>query len=115
MWVVALAVAITLLYSYYSFSEMEISFDSLYGMIFVAGASAITSLAILGTKVLWKIPLGRAWFLLMIAIMLGPIGDVWYQYLEISESFDTSHVVNLFWYASYWVIVYSLYKHGKVF
>ncbi len=115
VWVIALAAAITLLYSYYSFSEMEISFDSLYGMIFVAGASAITSLAILGTKVLWKIPLGRAWFLLMIGIMLGTIGDVWYQYLEISESYDTSHVVNLFWYASYWVIVYSLYKHGKIF
>ena len=116
IWVIVLAILLTLLYFYYSFSETsEINFDSLYGTIFVAGAAAITSLAILGTKILQKVPLGRAWFLLMIGIMLGTIGDMWYQYLEISESYTTHHVVNLFWYASYWVIVYSLYKHGKIF
>lgn len=116
LWVIALAIVITLFYSYYSFLETgEINFDFYYGINFVAGAAAITSLAILGTKILWTVPLGRAWFLLMIGIMIGTIGDVWYHHLEITESFDTSHIVNLFWYASYWVIVYSLYKHGKIF
>jgi len=116
LWVIALAVSVTLFYSYYSFEETgEINFDFYYGIIFVAGAATISSLALLGTKILWKVPLGRSWFVLMIGIMIGTIGDVWYQHLEISESFDTSHVVNLFWYASYWVIVYSLYKHGKIF
>lgn len=116
IWVIVLASAITLFYSFYSFPEMgELNIDFFYGVIFVSGASAITALAMLGTKILRKIPLGRAWFLLMIGILLGTVGDVWYHYLEISESYDTSHIVNLFWYASYWVIVYSLYKHGKVF
>jgi len=116
LWVIALPIAITAFYSYYSFIETgEINFDFYYGIGFVAGAAVTISLAILGTKILRKVPLGRAWFVLMIGILLGTIGDVWYHHLEISESFDTSHVVNLFWYASYWLIVYSLYKHGKIF
>ncbi len=116
LWVIALTATIVLFYSYYSFLETnQINFDFYYGIIFVAGAAVITSLAILGTKILWNVPLGRSWFLLMIGIMIGTIGDVWYHHLEISESYDTSHIVNLFWYASYWVIVYALYKHGKIF
>ncbi len=116
LWVIGLTVAITLFYSYYSFLETEeINIDFYYGISFVAGAATITSFSILGTRILWTVPLGRSWFILMIGIMIGTIGDIWYQHLEITEIYDTSHVVNLFWYASYWVIVYSLYKHGKIF
>jgi len=116
LWVIALPITITAFYSYYAFFETgKVNFDFYYGIGFVVGAAIITSFAILGTKILWKVPLGRAWFILMIGILLGTVGDVWYHHLEISQSFDTSHVVNLFWYASYWLIVYSLYKHGKIF
>jgi len=116
LWVIALSIVIILFYSYYSFLETaEINLDFYYGISFVGGAAIITSLSILGTKILWNVPLGRSWLILMIGIMIGTIGDVWYHYLEITESFDTSHIVNLFWYASYWVIVYALYKHGKIF
>ena len=115
-WIIAFAVGLTIVYSFYAFEEIgEFDFDVYYGTIFVAGAATTLALAIFGTKVLRTVPLGKAWLLLMIGILLGTIGDVWYQYLEVTLSYDTSHIVNLFWYASYWIIVYSLYKHGKIF
>jgi len=60
------------------------------------------------------IPLGRAWLILLFGITIGMVGDFWYNLLEISGSYTVVHIVNLTWYGSYWVIVYSLYKHGKI-
>ena len=92
----------------------ELNIDFFYGLIFISGAAIITSFGIYGAIVVRKIPLGRAWILLVGGILLGTIGDVWYQYLEILEAYTTSHIVNLFWYSSYLVIIYSLYKHHKI-
>ena len=116
VWLIAFPIALTLFYITFSFQIIgETNFDFYYGIIFVSGAAAITSLAILGAKILRSVPLGKAWLILMIGILIGTIGDLWYQHLEITGSYDTAHIVNLFWYASYWFIVYSLYKHGKIF
>lgn len=114
-WVIALALFLILTFSYLAFDAIgEFNFEFFYGLIFVIGASLITSFGFYGAIAVRKIPLGRAWILLVSGILLGTIGDIWYQYLEILEGYDTSHVVNLFWYASYLVIIYSLYKHYKI-
>ena len=113
--VTALSVLIILVYSIYAYESIgEFNFDYFYGLIFISGAAIITSVGIYGAIVVRKIPLGRAWILLVSGILLGTIGDVWYHYLEIMDSYSTSHIVNLFWYASYLVIIYSLYKHYKI-
>ncbi|MDH3278314.1 MAG: hypothetical protein OEL77_07990 [Nitrosopumilus sp.] len=110
-----LAFVIILVYSYVAYSVIEaFDIDFFYGLIFISGAAIITSVGIYGVVVVRKIPLGKAWILLVCGILLGTIGDVWYQYLEILGSYDTSHMVNLFWYSSYLVIIYSLYKHYKI-
>ncbi len=114
--IIVFASVLTLSYSYLAFMEaQEFNFDFVYGIIFVSGSSAVLSTAIYGTKVVSKIPLGRAWLVLTLGITLGMMGDFWYNLLEISGSYTVVHVVNLMWYASYWVIVYSLFKHGKIF
>lgn len=114
--IIALASALTLSYSYFAFAEtQEFDFDSVYGIVFVSSSSAVLSTAVYGTKVVSKIPLGRAWMVLTLGITLGMVADFWYNLLEISESYTVVHVVNLMWYASYWIIVYSLFKHTKIF
>lgn len=114
--IIALASVLTLSYSYFAFMEtQEFNFDFAYGIVFVSGSSAVLSTAIFGTRVVSKIPLGRAWLILMLGITLGMVADFWYNLLEISGSYTVVHVVNLLWYASYWIIVYSLFKHRKIF
>ncbi len=111
----ALTISILLIYSYFAFNAIEeFNFDFFYGLIFITGASIITSTGIYGAITVRKIPLGRSWILLVSGILLGTVGDMWYQYLEILGGYDTNHIVNLFWYSSYLVIIYSLYKHYKI-
>ena len=114
-WVFALTLFLILVYSFLAFDAIgEFNIDFFYGLIFIIGASLITSFGFYGVIAVRKIPLGRAWILLVSGILLGTIGDIWYQYLEILGGYDTDHIVNLFWYASYLVIIYSLYKHYKI-
>jgi hypothetical protein len=113
--VMTLFLLIILAYSTEAYESIgEFNLDYFYGLIFISGAAIITSVGIYGAIVVRKIPLGRAWILLVGGILLGTIGDVWYQYLEIMDAYTTSHFVNLFWYSSYLIIVYSLYKHYKI-
>lgn len=113
--VTALTLSIILIYAYIAYDALgDFDIDFFYGLIFISGASVITSVGIYGVIVVRKIPLGKAWILLVGGIMLGTFGDVWYHYLEILGSYDTSHPVNLLWYSSYLVIIYSLYKHYKI-
>lgn len=115
LWILVGVLSLIFVYSYFAFDAIgDFNIDFFYGLIFVSGASVITSVGVYGAIIVRKIPLGRSWILLVSGIMLGTIGDIWYQYLEILGGYDTDHVVNLFWYASYLVIIYSLYKHYKI-
>ncbi len=114
-WITTFTLAIILTYSFVAHEAIgSFDIDFFYGLVFISGASLITSVGIYGAIIVRKIPLGRSWILLVSGILLGTIGDVWYHYLEILGTYDTSHLVNLFWYSSYLVIIYSLYKHYKI-
>jgi hypothetical protein len=87
------------------------SFDFYYGLIFTTGSAITLAFAILGAKIFRAGALGTVWLLLVIGILANTIGDVWYYHLEIFGDYDLMHPVNIFWYSSYWLIVYALYKH----
>ena len=111
LWISGFALTIILLYSYIAYDAIgDFGIDFVYGLVFVSGASIITAVGIYGVIAVRKIPLGRSWILLVSGILLGTIGDVWYHYLEILGTYDTSHPVNLFWYLSYMVII-TLYTN----
>ena len=111
---IAIPIIIISIYSIVSLEEIgEPNFDYFYGVIFVSGTSVVLSLAALGAIVFRGGLLGIAWLLLLIGVFIFAIGDVWYYYLEIFGEYDLLHPVNLFWYASDWIIVYALYKHSK--
>lgn len=100
---------------YFSASNSdEFNFDFYYGLIFVIGASVTLVVALLGTMVFKEGNLGKAWLLILIGILSITIGDVWYYYLEIFGEYSLTHVVNLFWYAGAWILVYSLIKHRQI-
>lgn len=115
IWVLGIPIVITTAYSLLSlYSIGEANFDFYYGFIFVAATSVALSLTILGTRVFSGGAVGKSWMVLLLGILALTLADDWYYYLEISESYDLTHPVNILWYAGYWIIVYALLKHKKV-
>ena len=92
----------------------ELSFDLFYGNLFAVGASIELALAILGAVVFRQSILKEVWLLLVIGIFIWTIGDVWYGFAEVLETFDNTHPTNTLWMASFMVVIYALYKHRKV-
>lgn len=113
--IVIIPATIVLAYSYLSFNEIgEANFDYYYGLIFIIASATVLSAGILGAIVFRQGILGVAWLVLVLGIVLTTAGDVWYYYLETFDQYDLTHPVNLFWYASYMVIAYALYKHQNL-
>lgn len=92
----------------------DINNDYFYGLSYVLGSSILLSAAIFGAIIFRQGVLGTAWLVLVIGISLLTIGDNWYSYLETFSEYDSTHPVNLLWYAGYLVIAYALYKHQDV-
>lgn len=89
------------------------SFDFFYGLIFVAAASTTLGFAIYTASIFRGGLVGTAWLVLVLGITINLIGDVWYYYIEVIESYSLEHPVNLCWYSAYLLILYALYKHKK--
>lgn len=115
IFVIILPISIIGLYSFLSLEQIgEANFDYYYGLVFISASSAVLAAAILGARTFRQGLLGVAWLVLVIGILLTTVGDVWYYYLETFDDYTLIHPVNLFWYASYWVITYALYKHQNI-
>ncbi len=110
--IVGTPLIITLTYLYLTISDVG-SFDFYYGIIFVAAASTTLGLSIHTARIFKGGLIGTAWLVLVIGIMLNVVGDTWYYYIEVNEGYTLEDPVNLFWYSSYLLILYSLYKHKK--
>ena len=92
----------------------ELSFDLFYGNLFAVGATIELSLAIIGAVVFRQSILKEVWLLLVIGIFIWTVGDIWYGFAEVLETFDNTHPTNTLWMASFMTIIYALYKHRKV-
>lgn len=114
IWLAVFPVSMILVYTVFSFGVFEEpNFDFYYGIIFVSGSAVTMSFAALGAKTFRQGTLGIAWLVLVMGILSNTIGDIWYYYLEVLGEYSLDHAVNLFWYASYWIIIYALYKHKE--
>ena len=88
-------------------------FDFFYGVAFVAATSTVLGLSIHTFRIFKGGLIGTAWLVLVFGIILLVAGDTWYYYIEVYETYSIDDPVNLFWYAGYLIILYSLYKHKK--
>ena len=115
LFIPGLPLAITLIFAFFSFDEIEgHTFDFYFGLIYVFGSSLILSLAILGVTVFRNSILGVAWLLLAIGLFLFTFADVWYYYLELVGEYTEQHFINTLWITSHMIIIYALYKHKKI-
>lgn len=113
--IVVIPIVIVVIYSVLSYMEIgEMNFDYYYGLIFIIASATVLSGGLLGARIFRQGILGIAWLVLVIGILLTTIGDVWYYYLETFGQYELTHPVNLFWWASYMVITYALYKHQDI-
>jgi len=114
-WVVAIPITITSIYSVLSFGKLgEANFEFYSGLTYVILSSTILSGTLLGARIFRQGVLGIAWLVLLIGIILQTTGDVWYSYLDTFNQYTLTHPMNLFYYASYMIIAYALYKHQKI-
>lgn len=115
IWIILFPISMIGIYTIFSLQVFEEpDFDFYYGIIFVSGSSVVMAFAVLGAKIFQKGLLGIAWLVLVLGILSNTIGDIWYYYLETVGEYSLEHPVNLFWYASYWIIIYALYKHREI-
>ena len=115
IWLVAIPIALVLLYSYFTFQQDGYSlFDYYYGLPFVAASATSLSFAILGTQVFRLSALATVWSLLAVGIFLNTFGDINYYYLEIFGLYTRTHFVNVLWFVAPLLITYSLYRHYKI-
>lgn len=119
-WLVIIPVPIIIIYvatSIFLLQGEEIRYDNLfdflYGVLFTSGSAVTLAFAFLGMKIFREGTMGMVWLLLVIGIFTNTIGDVWYYHLEIFEQYTLLHPVNVFWYSSYWLAIYALYKHRE--
>lgn len=119
-WLVIIPVPIIIIYvatSVFLLQGEEIRYDNLfdflYGVLFTSGSAVTLAFAFLGMKIFREGTMGMVWLLLVIGIFTNTIGDVWYYHLEIFEQYTLLHPVNVFWYSSYWLAIYALYKHRE--
>ena len=113
--IIAIPIIITSTYGILSINEIgEDNFDFYYGIVFVAATSVALTLTILGTIIFKDGVLGKSWWILLFGVLALTLADDWYYYLEIVESYDLTHPVNILWYAGYWIIAYALLKHKKI-
>jgi len=116
IWIPGIPIFILTLYVIMSLSvpDAELNFDFYYGLIFVGGASVVISFTILGALIFKEGVWGTVWLLLVFGLMLSTAGDVWYYNLEIYGYYYDAHPVTVLWFIANLIIVYALYKHGKI-
>lgn len=117
IWIMVMPIGVLLTYS--MLFEMEnvdnlLEFDFLYGSVFVYFSSLTLSFAVVGTIIFKEGAIGKAWILLTIGILFNTVGDTWYYNLELTDTYDLLHPVNMLWYAGYWLVMYALIKHKKI-
>lgn len=114
IWMASIPIFIIITYGLLSLYQIgEANFDFYYGIIFILAVSITLSLTIHGAKIFKEGALGKSWLILVLGVLSLTLGDSIYYYLEILESYDLAHPVNLLWYAGYWIIVYALLKHKE--
>ena len=102
-----------LLYTFLVFSNTveDISYFY-YSLIFVSLTSVQVGFVIVGFSLFRQTALFGAWFLLLIGITIGTIGDIVYYYVQIIEENWATNVTSL-WIGSNMIMIYALYRHQK--
>jgi hypothetical protein len=111
-WLTILPIAITVFFVNV-YGDLENGLEFAISIGYVIPAAVSLALTIYGTIIFKEGIIGKVWLILLFGVLSITFADIWYSYLEANDGFDLKHPVNVFWYAGYWIIVYSLYKHKQ--
>ncbi len=84
-----------------------------YYLSFVSVSSIVLGLATVAFTLFRQTALISAWFVLLIGLALGTIGDILYNYAATLGIYSVYDFSNVFWISSSSIIIYALYKHQK--
>ncbi|MBA4718617.1 MAG: hypothetical protein HRO68_05825 [Nitrosopumilus sp.] len=84
-----------------------------YYLPFVSASSIVLGLATVAFTLSRQTALISAWFVLLIGLVIGTIGDILYNYAATLGIYSVNDFSNVFWISSSSIIIYALYKHQK--
>ncbi len=87
--------------------------DFLYYLVFVSASSIVLGLAAVAFTMFRQTVLSSAWFVLLIGITLGTMGDVMYNHASTLGTYGFEDFSNILWITSTMIMIYALYEHRK--
>ena len=84
-----------------------------YYLTFVSASSIVLGLATVAFTLFRQTALISAWFVLLIGITIGTIGDILYNYAATLGVYSFGDFSNVLWVASPLIMIYALYRHQK--
>jgi hypothetical protein len=97
--------------SFFTFYKHTDNIVTMITVGYVVPSSISLALAVVGANLFRQGIIGATWSILLIGMISISSADVWYSYLETSDSYSLDHPVNILWYAGYWIVTYALLKH----
>lgn len=94
-------------------TSLEDTDDFYYYLFFVSATSIVLGLATVAFTLFRKTAMFSAWFVLLIGIAIGTMGDLLYNYAATLGVYDFGDFSNVLWIASPLIMIYALYKHQK--
>ncbi len=115
IWMVMIPIVIVGIFSYLSIFEWDVEYpDFYYSLIIVSAGATLIPFAILGIQLFRHGTFNIVWSLLALGLFIHTFADIWYYFLELSNLYVDTHIVNALWQGGWMLIIYSLYKHQKI-
>ncbi len=89
------------------------SSDFYFGLLFVSKSSVILGFTVMAFTIFRQTALFAPWFLLLIGIFVGTVGEIVFRYSYTLGFYDFGNASTSLWLASSMILIYALYKHQK--
>lgn len=108
-------VVMVLSYTYIVLDTGDVDYSQFpYSLVVISLSSLTVSFAVVGFTLFKKSALIIAWFLLLMGMFIGTVGDLANYYLVALGDFNSiSNYSTTLWVASNAIMIYALYRHQK--
>ena len=84
-----------------------------YSLIFVIASSIVLALTLVAFTLFRQTVLMSAWFVLLVGIAIGTVGDVLYNYSYTLGIYSFGSILHTLWIVSSLIMIYALYEHRR--
>lgn len=109
------SLVVSIIVSLYLVTSIEAeTYDLLFGLPFVMGASTVFGFSAIALYKLRGSDLRVVYQIIFVSILLTTVADIWYYILENVGGYDYDHIVNTIWIISDAALVYALLLHKRI-